>query len=66
VTVLDWLFTLTGALFVAWVATLVAIMIEDRRARRKASWYDDTVVWRAKVAAMRRLEEQDRDLGGSA
>ena len=65
-TVLDWLFTLTGALFVAWVATLVAIAVEDRRARRQATWYDDTVVWRAKVAAMRRLEEQDRDLGGAA
>lgn len=65
-TILDWLFTLTGVLFVAWAVTLAAIMIEDRRARRRSAWHDETVVWRAKVAAMKRLEDHDRDLGGAA
>lgn len=63
---IDWLFILTGILLVAYVAVAGYIVVTDRRERRAWELEDARTEWREFVDAMRRLEEQDRDVAGDA
>lgn len=64
--IIDWLFTLTGLLLVSYIGVGGYIVVTDRRERRAWEAEDARREWREFVDAMRRLEQQDSDQDGAA
>lgn len=65
-TIIDWMFTFTAIILIAWIVVAARIVLEDRRERREWELADARAEWRAFVDAMRRLEAEDADRQGDA